>query len=171
MLQFSSTYNASSLSSNLVACPLTLQIRDGYNVIGYAHSYGAPYTNIGYIRVKSPLFGRFGHSKLVWISDSAQVNGFLSSSDPTPGMGRNRRIDSGNAKGYGVIYAGHAKRANFVTLDGSAHSDSTDGINARYGSFDTADGNRVIEILALGQGPNASPVNYSKRTANGRLME
>ena len=156
---------------NLVACPLTLQLRDGYDVIGYAHSYGAPYTNVGYIRVKSPLFGRFGHSKLVWISDSAQVQGYLSGSDPTPGMGRNRRIDTGNVKGYGVIYAGHMKKANFVTLDGSAHSDSTDGINAKYGSFDTVDGNRVIEILALGVGPNADAVNYSKRTTNGRLME
>ena len=156
---------------NLVACPLTLQIRDGYNVVGYSHSYGAPYTGFGYIRVKNPLLGRFGYSKLVWISDSAQVQGYLSGSDPVPGMGRNRRIDSANVKGYGVIYAGHMKKANFVTLDGAARSDSTDGINAGYGSFDTADGNRVIEIVALGVGPNAAAVNYDKRTANGRLME
>ena len=155
---------------NLVACPLTLRLKDGYNVVGYAHSYGAPYTNEGYIRVSSPLFGRFGHSKLVWISDSVQVQGSCGS-DPTPGLGRNRRVDTGNANGYGRIYAGHMKKANFVSLDGSAHSDSTDGINAEYGSFDTPKGDRVVEISATGVGPNADPVNYPKRNTGGILMK
>ena len=159
---------------NLVACPLTLQLKDGYDAIGYPHSYGAPYTGDGYIRVSSPLFGRFGHSKLVWISDSAQVQGYLTTSgdeSKLPGLGRNRRIDTGNVKGYGVIYAGHMKKANFVTLDGSAHSDSTDGINAGYGSFDTTKGDRVVEISATGVGPNADPITYGKRNTGGILMK
>lgn len=138
----------------MIACPLTFKTKPADNEVGFSYSYGAPYTNDNYMAVKNPLLGRFGYSKILWISDSAQVEGFCGggATEKMSGQGRNRRIDTGNATGYGTVYAGHAKNANFITLDGAGHVDSPGAINKRYGSFDTKKCDRVVEITVFGVG-------------------
>ena len=155
--------------SKMLICPVITNTR---SAVGYSHTFGAPYTNEGYISLNRSLISRFGYSKIMLISDSGLPSGYESSGDLS-GMGRNRRIDTAFVKGYGAAFACHNDLVNFVALDGSGKSDSCEGINGHYGSVDTINVTRIVEIRAFAKGSvgSAEQVNFAARNSGGNWMK